>query len=508
MTARGSWAPRRSERARRSYDDGVTPGRREAGRRAAGGGAAPLLALALLLAGCSGDEAPDVRTAPVQRADVVEVVEAPGTVQARSSATLRAPADATVAEVLVEDGATVQAGDVILRLDSPAARKRLRQAREAEAQAARAVRVDLGDPAAGAAGAPGEDAGLEAAQRAAEAAAEEAFRGAEEAAGGIPDERARTQALAAVAAARAQYAATQAQLRAAQAQLAAVESQSRTAARRLDDGVRALSEVLATLGESQRLQSRLAVEAAHRSVDALVVRAPVAGVVSLQAGDGSAGGGAGLDLSAALEQVPAELQGTAESLLGGGGGGAEVTGQLVAGAPVSAGQQLATVTDASSVSLVAQVDETDVLLVEPGVPAVVELDAVPAATYPATVTAVDVTPTTSARGGVSYLVRLTIGAGEDAEGSAAPRPRPGMSAVVGLQVRDSPAVVAVPASAVLRDGGDGASVWVVEEDRVRSRPVELGAEGEDLVEVRTGLRPGEVVVVAGADVVREGQQLP
>ena len=52
-------------------------------------------------------------------------------------------------------------------------------------------------------------------------------------------------------------------------------------------------------------------------------------------------------------------------------------------------------TDASPLSLTAQVDETDVLLVNAGVPATAELDAVPGATYAAAVTTVDPTPTTS-----------------------------------------------------------------------------------------------------------------
>ncbi len=56
----------------------------------------------------------------------------------------------------------------------------------------------------------------------------------------------------------------------------------------------------------------------------------------------------------------------------------------------------------SSLSLAADVDETDVFLVKPGVKAEAELDAVPGGRYPATVASVGLSPTQSARGGVSY----------------------------------------------------------------------------------------------------------
>ena len=165
-------------------------------------------------------------------------------------------------------------------------------------------------------------------------------------------------------------------------------------------------------------------------------------------------------------------------------------------------------TDASALSLTAQVDETDVLLVQPGVTASAELDAVPDATYAATVTTIDPAPTTSTRGGVTYVVRLALGAGAGADGAGAPTPRPGMSAVVGLTVRTARDVVAVPSSAVFRDGRRDA-VWVV----VNGRRPQAGRCGSapratSRVEVLEGLRTGERLVVRGADRVRDGQQLP
>ena len=166
-----------------------------------------------------------------------------------------------------------------------------------------------------------------------------------------------------------------------------------------------------------------------------------------------------------------------------------------------------TVVDATDPVLVAEVDETDVLLVEPGVAAEVELDAAVGARYPATVTAVDLLPSPATRGGVTYRVHLELGEGTWPDGEPAPAPRPGMSAVATLQVAEATDSLVVPATAILRmDGAD--VVWAVRDGRAERTEVTLGVTGEDLVEVVAGLAEGDQIVVQGADQVTEGQQVP
>ena len=240
------------------------------------------------------------------------------------------------------------------------------------------------------------------------------------------------------------------------------------------------------------------------------MRAPIAGTVVLGA---SAGGSTGSsDLSGLLGQLPSSVQGQAQSLLGSSGSGSgssggSTTGQLSVGSPVSSGDPLLTVTDVSSLSLTAQVDETDVLLVHKGVPADVQLDAVPGATYRAVVRNVDLNPTTSSRGGVAYVTRLDLMAGRMSDGSVAPRPRPGMSAVAALRVRTARNAVSVPAAAVFRDGEQNA-VWLVTDGVAHKQVVTLGAQGEDTIQIVSGVSEGDQVVVKGADQVREGQKVP
>jgi multidrug efflux pump subunit AcrA (membrane-fusion protein) len=113
----------------RTYDDAVISARRPA---------ALLVVAALGLVGCTGDGGGDVEVAKVGRATVTEVVEAPATVTAWASATVSSPADGSVAELRVREGQQVRAGQVLLRVESPSARRQLRQALRADRRAATA----------------------------------------------------------------------------------------------------------------------------------------------------------------------------------------------------------------------------------------------------------------------------------------------------------------------------------------------------------------------------------
>jgi multidrug efflux pump subunit AcrA (membrane-fusion protein) len=415
----------------------------------------------------------------VSRSTVREIVEAPATVTAKASATVTASADGRVGELRVREGQVVRGGAVLLRIESPDARRQLREARSADARAAAAGAVPV--PATG----------LSQQQREADRTARDQFREARRVAREVPDPQVRAQTLAAVAAAEAQY--------------TAAAAAAQDAVQRFNAGLGSLASAVSSLANAQRVQTRAAVDIAERTVAGLTVRAPISGTVSLN--PAAATGGAG-DAGGLLSQLPPAVQGQAGQLLGGAAsGGDAVVGPLAVGQPVRSGQSLLTVTDASALSLTAQVDETDVLLVKRGVAASAELDAVPDAVYPATVDSIDPVPVTSTRGGVTYVVRLGLGLGRQADGSPAPEPRPGMSAVVGLQVRTAKSVVAVAPAAIFRDGKRDA-VWVVTSGVARRRVVRLGAQGETAVEVVQGLRPGERIVRRGADRVQSGQRLP
>jgi multidrug efflux pump subunit AcrA (membrane-fusion protein) len=412
------------------------------------------------------------------------VVEAPANVEARASSTLTATGDGTVAAVYVRDGERVDAGTVVAQISSPEAQARLRAAQSQLARASAATStpppsIDVSGPQAGA-----------------DTAAAGAFDAARRAADQIPDPRLRAGTLTQIVAAERQYGLARAQ---AQAAIAAINT-----------GIANLSVALSALTAAQRSQAQAALTAAQRAVDALTIRAPIAGTVQLGGTVGTGTSGGTGSLGSALDQLPPEVRDQAAAALGtdpaSSAAQVRTTGPVTAGMPVATGTPIATVIDVAALSLVAEVDETDVFLVRPGIRANVELDAAPGASYPATVAAVDLSPTRSARGGVSYRVRLTLGLGRLADGRRAPSPRPGMSAVANLRVRVARDVVAVPASSVIRVEAQDA-VWVVAAGKARRRIVTLGAQGADTVQVVAGLREGERIVVRGADKVTDGQDV-
>jgi RND family efflux transporter MFP subunit len=250
------------------------------------------------------------------------------------------------------------------------------------------------------------------------------------------------------------------------------------------------------------VQTRAAVRSAERTVRALTIKAPFDGVVGL-GGPASGGGG----LGAMLGQLPQGLpQGPPTGAPSVPAGGAKDATSIATGAPITAEDAVVTVTDVSRLSLAADVDETDVLRVAEGVRADVEFDAVQGGTYTAEVTGVGVTPTESTGGGVTYKVTLALGNGTLSGGGAAPRPKPGMSAVVNLRVREQRGVLSVPSSAIVSSGRESI-VWVVAGGRAQRRVVGLGAQGDTAVEVVRGLREGERIVVRGADSVQQGEEL-
>jgi HlyD family secretion protein len=445
---------------------------------------AAVAVLSLGLSACTGGKNSGIEVGTVARATVTEVVEAPANVAARATVTVTATGDGTVAKLYVTDGQKVPAGAILAMISSPDAQARLRTARTAAAQAEAATpaappRIDLSGP-----------------QGQADSSARGAFDAARKAAAQIPDARLKAAALAQITTAEKQYGLARAQAR------AAIEA--------INTGVGNLSTALASLTAAQRIQAEAAVVAAQRSVDALTIRAPIAGTVQL--GGSSSAGSSGTSLGSVLDQLPPDVADQASAALGtdvtGGGSADQVqtTGPVTLGMPISTGMPLATIVDTAVLSLIAEVDETDVLEVHKGVHAAAELDAVPGGSYPATVQAVDLSPTQSARGGVSYRVRLTLGHGKLTDGRPAPDPRPGMSAVADLRVRTAPEVISVPSSAVTRDGNADA-VWLITGGHAQRRTVTLGTQGEDLVEVTRGLSVGDRVVVRGADKVTDGQSL-
>ena len=450
-------------------------------------GIPPLLVL-LALTGCSTEEPAGVQLADVKRAPVTEVVEAPATIGARATATLRSPAQGTIAKLYVREGDHVRKGQIVAKIRSPQAQDQLKQARQASKSATPAT-PSPGRPTVRLAAFDTGAFDREVAGH---------FATARREAKKIDDDRVRRQLLSAIGLAEAQH---RAQTKALKSITAQLNRSINSVLAGVTSGFGGLTSSMASLQAASKSQAKAAVKAAESTVKSLTVKAPFGGVVTLGR---PTGGGAASSLNGLLSQLPTGGQQLpADTSAGSASGGTPVA----VGVPVSAGDPIITVTDVSELTLSADIDETDVLLVKKGTEATVELDAVPGAGYTARVTGVGVTPMAGTTGGVSYPVQLTLGAGKFDDGAKAPTPKPGMSAVTRLTVRESPAAIAAPASAIVSSGRESV-VWVVRNGTAERRVVKLGAQGEAVVEVLNGLSVGDRIVVKGADSVRQGQRLP
>jgi RND family efflux transporter MFP subunit len=85
---------------------------------------------------------------------------------------------------------------------------------------------------------------------------------------------------------------------------------------------------------------------------------------------------------------------------------------------------------------------------------------------------------------------------------------PGMYAEVNLTLNQRKAVLAVPITAVDTEGGKAGQVMVITADqRIEVRKIELGLETADKVEVRSGLKEGDMVVIGARAGLQQGEEV-
>jgi len=453
-------------------------------RHGSSGAAAVALSLtaALALGACSSGGDDRYAAEVVRPGEVVERVSAPGVVQAAGQADLKAPAAARVERLAVKDGQRVRRGQLVARLSSEQLDDQVKQAQAAADAAASLGGVVPTLPAGPALSAFQQ---VQSQVTTASAAVIAALRSALPL---LPQPQRRR---------------LQARIDRAQVRVAELQRQADQAAREAAAAAGAQADTLRRSIEAataaQRGQAQLALELARDQQRRLVLRAPLAGTVQL--GRTSTG-------AATVPSLPGLPEGAEQALQGLGGTGTQ--GQagppLRVGSEVAAGQTVATVFDTSDLLVAAEVDETDIALVRPGQPTRVELDAFPAASFDATVRRVAVAPVAgqSAAGGVTYQVDLVLG---EAGGPGRPVPRVGMTATAAIEVRRAVGKLSVAGSALVGRAG-GQAVFVVERGKVRLRPVQVAADGEDRVAIAAGLREGERVVSRGAERLRDGQDWP
>jgi len=86
------------------------------------------------------------------------------------------------------------------------------------------------------------------------------------------------------------------------------------------------------------------------------------------------------------------------------------------------------------------------------------------------------------------------------------RLKPGMFAEVQLTIAERNNVVRVPVD-VLQEKEGHKIVYVLEKDKARERKVDIGLAGVDYVEIKSGLNPGEKIIVVGQEFLVDGTKV-
>lgn len=506
--------------------------------------------LAVLAGACSDDTAASFDFATVTTEEVVQTVSAPGRLQPREQAELPAPVAAVITEMFVADGDEVRAGEPLLRLSSDTLDEQIAQLRALVDAADAFTGAVVG---AGADTAPGIAAvrtqfdatvplllgGLATQSRASQTAldtAVEAVAANPQAAavlgdalqlivdGGIdaaellrtnPDALELllgvdvTALLAPIPAtvntpnvldtlvnAQQAVADTQAQLAQAETAFAVTSVQlaeAEQAARERDQATAGLQRQLVN---AQQTQSQVLLQNAEQRRDELIVTAPIDGLIELVRGGDSGAGGLLDGLPGFLSALPGidDLAGLLPSAPGGG----NIQAVVEVGTAVATGQLLVRLYDRSSFTVVADVDEIDVIELAVGQPAQVRLDAFAGEVFTGIVTYVAFASRNDLTGGALYSVGIAL---DDTPQRLAFRS--GFRASTEIEVRRLIADTVVPTSALLRRGFREV-VFVMEGERVREVPVEIVAIGEETAAVTGFLNAGDTVVTRGVELLSDG----
>ncbi len=175
----------------------------------------------------------------------------------------------------------------------------------------------------------------------------------------------------------------------------------------------------------------------------------------------------------------------------------KLTGVVVArdaeiGEIADAGRQLLKVADLSNLEVDVALAPADVLRVRPGVSARIHLQGL---TFPGNVKRLD--PEANAATGMHRCI-VSLQPGVNL--------LPGTFVEVELQVDSRDGVISIPYE-VLRREGESTLVFVVSGDRAARRVVTLGDGQGGIVEVRSKLFPGDILVKEGLDSVYDGAKI-
>ena len=166
-------------------------------------------------------------------------------------------------------------------------------------------------------------------------------------------------------------------------------------------------------------------------------------------------------------------------------------GQLEVGDMMGGGQVMFVIGDPSRLWIEAEVDEEDIPVVAVGQRALIRADA-----FPGQVLEGHVAKITPFGDPVARSYRVHIGLGDETVLLS------GMTTEVNIVVREEEKALLVPVAALAGD-----TLWLVEDGVARQRDVTVGAVGEGLVEIRSGITDQSIVIVSPPASLEDGDRV-
>ena len=145
----------------------------------------------------------------------------------------------------------------------------------------------------------------------------------------------------------------------------------------------------------------------------------------------------------------------------------------------------------SELRISAEVDEEDIVLVQPGQKVLIRADAFPDQTYEGSVQSI-----TPKGDPVSRSYRVRIGLGEETPLMI------GMTAETNIIIRETPEALLLPSGTVTQG-----NVWLVEGDKLVKRKVSIGAQGLKETEILSGIEADDLIVLRPDVELEEGVKI-
>ncbi|MBN2169447.1 MAG: efflux RND transporter periplasmic adaptor subunit, partial [Actinobacteria bacterium] len=177
-------------------------------------------------------------------------------------------------------------------------------------------------------------------------------------------------------------------------------------------------------------------------------------------------------------------------------------GVTTAGSFIIPGSELFSIVNLDDMSVSVKIPETDISKLRLGQKASVTLEAFPGETLPGAVDYISNSATTNEAGAVAFEISVKL----DPITAENINLKLGMTGMVNIVIDTKEATVVIPIEAVMEKDGKK-YVFATKDNTAILTEVETGLTTEDRIEITSGIKVGDSIVIKGADKIKDGQKI-